>query len=205
MDAFDLKEAGSLITELKHTFLVATGELNGSVFERAVIYMVSHTKDGAMGFIINQPQANITFKDITQSMGIEKMMEARTAYAPTPISAPIIYKGGPVENNRGFVIHGNDYSKPSTVQVGPGVGLSTTSDIVADIATGKGPKDLNFCLGYAGWAPGQLEAELVDNGWLVVPADPAILFGTPSSDRYEAATKRLGIDALNFSDEIGMA
>lgn len=204
MSPFDVKPS-TLITELKHTFLVATGELNGSAFERAVIYMVSHSSEGAMGFIINQPQEKITFSDITHSMGIEQMMEAKLAETPQPIAAPIIFKGGPVENHRGFVIHGSDYARPSTVHVGPGVGLSTTSDIVTDIARGEGPKNLNFCLGYAGWAPGQLEIELMDNGWLVVPADPAILFNTPAPDRYEAATKRLGLNVLNYSDEIGLA
>jgi len=204
MDPFEVKEAGGLITELKHTFLVATGELNGSPFERAVIYMVSHNQEGAMGFIINQPQEKINFHDITKSMGIEEMMEGR-ATASGRIAAPIIFKGGPVENNRGFVLHNADYRRPGTVQVGPGVNLSTTSDVVNDIAQGKGPHKMNFCLGYAGWAPGQLEAELVDNGWLVVPADQTILFSLPAAGRYEAATKRLGIDALNFSDEIGVA
>jgi putative transcriptional regulator len=204
MDPFEVKEAGGLITELKHTFLVATGELNGSAFERAVIYIVNHSNDGAMGFVINQPQERISFSDITKSMGIEEMMESRASAAGI-IAAPIIFKGGPVENNRGFVLHNSDYQKSGTVQVGPGVNLSTTSDVVADIAQGKGPAKLNFCLGYAGWGPGQLEAELIDNGWLVVPADSSILFNVPVNDRYEAATKRLGLNALNFSDEIGVA
>jgi putative transcriptional regulator len=201
MDPKPLVPAGEIITELKHTFLVATGELNGSAFERAVVYMISHTGEGAMGFVINQPQERVTFKDITQSMGIEDMMQARAAGAGTPI----IFRGGPVEDHRGFVIHSTDYQRPSTVQVGAGVGLSTTADIVADIAKGMGPRAINFCLGYAGWGPGQLEGELQDNGWLVVPADAGILFEVPSSRRYEEATKRLGLNVLNFSDEVGVA
>lgn len=192
-------KAPEVLSGLKHTLLIATSELNGSFFERAVIYMCRHDTDGAMGVVVNKPFNKISFGDITKSMGIEDMMAARAA------EQPIILRGGPVENNRGFVLHSSDYHIGSTQDVGPNVGLSATADIVSDIAKGKGPSKLNFCLGYAGWNKGQLEDELHTSSWLVVPADPEILFNVPADQRYAAATRKLGLNVLNFHDMVGQA
>lgn len=183
------------ITNLKNHLLVATSELNGGFFERTVIYMANQSAEGAMGLVINQPMKKILFADITRSMGIEEMLlQGR--------SQPIIYRGGPVENTRGFVLHTPDYSLKNTIQLSSEVALSAQADIVSDIARGQGPRNLNFCLGYAGWNPGQLEDELHTNSWLVVPADKGLLFDIPAESRYEAATRKLGLDNLNFSSEI---
>lgn len=186
---------GKLITNLKNHLLVATSELNGSFFERAVIYIANQSEDGAMGFVINQPMKKVGFQDIARSMGIEEMLAQTRA-------EPIVYRGGPVENTRGFVIHSADYRLKNTIDIGPNVALSAQADIVTDIARGHGPRQLNFCLGYAGWGAGQLETELHTNSWLVVPADATLLFQTPAEKRYEEATRRLGLDALNFSAEV---
>jgi putative transcriptional regulator len=131
-------------------------------------------------------------------MGSEEMMAATRA-------EPIVDRGGPVENTRGFVLHTGEYHLKNTIPLGPDIALSAQADIVSDIARGQGPRQLNFCLGYAGWAAGQLETELHTNSWLVVPADAHILFKTPAEERYMAATRKLGVDALNFSDEVGVA
>ena len=188
-----------IITTLPNTFLVATASHNNTMFERAVIYLVNHGPEGAMGLTINQPHQGIAFPHIMQSMGIEEMLAASA-------QQPIILKGGPVEHHRGFVLHTADYSLSSTLQLGSNIALSASADIVTDIARGHGPKALNFCLGYAGWGPGQLEEELHENDWLVVPADAKLLFHTPANLRYAAATQKLGLDALNFPDSpIGLA
>jgi putative transcriptional regulator len=184
---------------LRGQLLVATSELNGSVFERAVIYIVSHTQEGAMGVVVNKPMEKIFFKDIAASMGIEEVLAASRA-------RDIIFRGGPVDDNRGFVLHSADYALPSTITVGEGIALSATADIVNDIARGVGPGRMNFCLGYAGWAPGQLEDELHGNSWLLVPGNAQLVFDTPAVGRYAAATRALGLNALNFSsDVVGMA
>lgn len=186
---------GPLITNLKNHLLVATAELNGSFFERAVIYIANQSEDGAMGFVINQPMKKVGFTDIARSMGIEEMLAVTRA-------EPIVYRGGPVENTRGFVLHSADYRLKNTVDLGPNISLSAQADIVTDIARGHGPRQLNFCLGYAGWGAGQLETELHTNSWLIVPADQHLLFNTPADKRYEAATRKLGVDSLNFSTDV---
>lgn len=188
-------KAASLITNLKNHLLVATSELNGGTFERAVIYIANQGADGTMGFIVNQPIKKIMFEDIARSMGIEEMLaQTRTQ--------PIVYRGGPVENTRGFVLHSHDYHLKNTIELGPNIALSAQADIVGDIARGQGPQHLNFCLGYAGWSAGQLEDELHTNSWLVVPADTNLLFNTPADQRYQAATRKLGVDSLNFSADV---
>ena len=192
-----------ILTSLKGQLLVSTSELNGSVFERAVIYMVSHDGNGAMGVIINKAMPRINFADIMKSMNIEEMMQAGIGIGLR--RQPIILKGGPVDNNRGFVLHSGDYKLASTIHVNDDVGLSATAEIVTDIAKGQGPRHLNFCLGYAGWGPGQLEDELHGQGWLIAPAHRSIIFDLPHGERYSAATRYLGLNGLNFSDTVGQA
>lgn len=194
--------AGGLITNLKGHLLVATSELNGSFFERAVIFMCSHSSDGAMGVVINKPMDTIDFTRIATSMGIEEMMVQGIRAGQT---RPRIFQGGPAEANRGFVLHTGDYALQHTLDFGPDIRFSAQAEIVADIAHGRGPRQVNFCLGYAGWAPGQLENELHDSSWLVVPADTQLLFETAPTKRYLAATRKLGLDALNFMETVGQA
>lgn len=195
---------GPIITNLKNHLLVATSELNGGFFERAVIYIANQGSDGSMGFVINQPMNKIGFGDILKSMGIEDML-ASGRNSIIAQRMPQVFRGGPVENNRGFVLHSADYHLASTLDVGPDIALSAQTEIVEDIARGQGPRRLNFCLGYAGWRKGQLEDELHSNAWLVVPADNALLFELPADQRYEAATRKLGLHALNFSEVVGRA
>lgn len=183
------------IGSLKNQLLVATPSLQQTPFENTVIYVAHHGADGSMGFIINQPLHQLGFTDVARSMGIEDMM-AQTR------QQPIIYKGGPMENTRGFVLHSTEYTLQSSVKINADFTLSAQADIVGDIARGQGPKDFNFCLGYAGWAPGQLEAELKGTDWLILPATRQIVFETPAPNRYEAATHAIGFNPLHFHAEI---
>lgn len=199
---------GGILTSLKGQLLVATADLNGSVFERALIYMVSHDANGAMGVMVNKPIPKITFSDVVRGMNIDDMLQAGVGIAHPGWSVgrqPIIMKGGPVDNNRGFVLHSGEYKLPATVEVNSEFGLSATAEIVTDIAKGQGPRNLNFCLGYAGWGPGQLDDELHGQGWLIAPASSTIVFNTPAEQRYTAATRLLGLNSLNFSDIVGQA
>jgi putative transcriptional regulator len=175
--------------------LVATSTLNNTPFERAVIFIAHHGTDGSMGFVINQPLPRLGFADVARSMGIEEMLAKGR-------EQPILFKGGPMENTRGFVLHTPDYTLRNSVRINDNFMLSAQSDIVNDIAKGQGPKQLNFCLGYAGWAPGQLEAELKGNDWLMLPATKELVFDTTPAQRYSAATRTFGLNALNFHTAI---
>ena len=173
------------MSTFQNHLLVATPNLSGSDWQNAGIYMCSHTEEGAMGVIINQPMDDVSFNEIAESMDVD--------LAPR-VDEPIIFAGGPVEDNRGFVLHSEGYEHESTMDIGPHIKLSATADIVTAIAQGLGPRDLNFCLGYAGWSPGQLEQEIADNSWLVLPADLDVIFHIPAAQRYTSCLSKLGLD-----------
>lgn len=193
-------EKAPIITNLRNHLLVATAVQNDTFFERAVIYVANQTEDGAMGFVINQPISKLNFEDIARSMGIEEMLQASSEG-----TMPIIFRGGPVENTRGFVLHTPEYHLGTTIDITADVALSAQVDIVSDMARGHGPRHANFCLGYAGWNAGQLEDELHSNAWLVVPATLELVFHIPPQHRYAAATDLLGLTALNFPTVVGEA
>ena len=118
---------------------------------------------------------------------------------------PVVFNGGPVENNRGFVLHSPDYKEEDTLMVAPYANLSASAHIVSEIAHNRGPKQINFCLGYAGWEAGQLEEEIADNCWLLVPADENLLFNLPYDKRYAAAMQKVGGDVGQFVNAVGEA
>jgi putative transcriptional regulator len=195
-----------VITNLRNHLLIATSELNGSFFERSVIYIANQGAEGTMGFVINQPLPRVNFTDIARSMGIEEILKHGRDNPITHTTLPVIYRGGPVENTRGFVLHSPEYNLDATIQLTPEIALSAQSDIVTDMARGNGPRLANFCLGYAGWTTGQLENELHSNSWLVTPATPDLLFNIPPAERYNAATDLLGLNTLNFNTQtMGLA
>ncbi len=183
------------VTNLQHYLLVATSALNDTGFERTVIFVAHHGAEGGMGFVINQPMPKLEFADVARSMGIEEILAQGR-------QQPILYKGGPVEATRGFVLHSTDYSLKSSVRISGDFSLSAQADIVSDIAKGAGPRQLNFCLGYAGWQAGQMEQEIVQNDWLILPATRELVFEVPAHQRYTYATRALGLNPLNFHSEI---
>ena len=191
-----MHDADKFMTGLENTLLVATPTLNDTPWENTVIYICSHTAAGTMGVVINRPLEDITFGEITSELEIPRSSTG---------GDPIIYSGGPVEINRGFVLHNDGYQHESTLQIAPHINLSATADIVSAIARGTAPKELNFCLGYAGWDGGQLEQELVENSWFTLTADTDILYKTPPEKRYEACLKKLGLDPSRLSVSHGRA
>lgn len=187
-----LKEA----VTLKNQFLIAMPHLENSGFSNTVTYLCEHNDEGAMGIIINRP-TEIALADIFKQLDISTESGASAA---TPIFA-----GGPVETNRGFILHRSDPRWDASVTIADSISLTTSKDILSAMAAGEGPDDCLVALGYAGWDAGQLEDELANNYWLTVPATTDIIFSTPYQMRLEAAAGLLGINIAQLSMQAGHA
>lgn len=184
--------------------LIAMPGMGDPRFSRAVIYMCAHSADGAMGIIINQRASNISFTELLEQLNIVPAKDR--IKLPSSMSAMAVYLGGPVETGRGFVLHSADYFKAeSTLPIDESVCLTATIDILRDIAKGSGPDKALLALGYAGWAPGQLESEIHSNGWLNCPADPDLIFDHDVDHKYTRALNRLGIDPIRLVNDSGHA
>ena len=181
---------------LEDQFLLAMPSMGDTRFERTVIYMCSHSEDGAMGLVVNKPMDWITFSELLDQLSIE--VDGRVPDLP-------IHAGGPVETGRGFVLHTSDFVQDSTLEIGATRALTATVDILKAIAMGTGPRHSLLALGYASWAPGQLESEIQQNAWLTLQADDTLLFETRLDMKYTAAMKRLGIDLSMLSADAGHA
>jgi putative transcriptional regulator len=176
-------------------FLISTPQMADPRFQEQVIYLCAHNDDGAMGVVINNPNREISMLEVLSCANIplpEKPM-------------PPVYMGGPVEMDAGFILYSSDYQSENALEITPKVSLSRDSRLLEDISKGCGPRDYLFLLGYAGWAAGQLEFELMDNSWLTVPADIDVLFHTPDEFKWKKAAYRYGIDISMFTDAIGNA
>lgn len=150
-----------------------------------------------MGLIINKPAEDLKFKDLLKQLEIESAPGARTIR---------VHMGGPVEFGRGFVLHSADYSEEgSTLRVDEGFAMTATLDILEDIATGSGPEMALLAMGYAGWGPGQLEAEIAENGWLIGDATQGLVFGGDDARKWQSALEEMGINPLLLSAEGGRA
>jgi putative transcriptional regulator len=176
--------------------LVAMPQMEDSRFERSVIYLCAHNADGAMGLVVNRLFDAITFPDLLEQLNIET----------TPKTEQIhVHFGGPVESGRGFVLHSDDYVRDGTLKVRSGFALTATVDILKAIATGEGPRRSLLALGYSGWGPGQLESEIAANGWLIVPADPKIVFERDLDDKWQLAMAVQGVTLAALSSVAGRA
>ena len=173
-------------------------------FSRAVIYMCAHSADGAMGIVVNQPAPDIRFPELLVQLDI--VPEEQSIRLPAGAEQISVLRGGPVETGRGFVLHTADYFiENSTLPIDESISLTATLDILKAIASGGGPAAAVLALGYAGWAPGQLETEIQANGWLNCPADSELIFGTPTETKYERCLRKLGIEPSMLSTEAGHA
>jgi putative transcriptional regulator len=176
--------------------LLAMPAMTDPRFERSVIYICAHNEDGAMGIVINKTLNTIDFRDLLEELDIPTDPTTRNI---------TVHFGGPVENQRGFVLHSLDYEHAELLVVEGQVGLSATLDILRDLAQGSGPKHSILALGYAGWGPGQLEAEFQENAWLSVPANETLLFDVPNDDKWERAFNSIGVDLSVLSSSSGRA
>jgi putative transcriptional regulator len=184
--------------------LIAMPAMHDERFARSLIYVCAHSTEGAMGIIVNQPAANISFPELL--VQLEVIPAADRIQLPTRVETVRVLKGGPVETGRGFVLHSADFFiENSTLPIDEGICLTATLDILKAIARGDGPASAILALGYAGWAPGQLENEIQQNGWLHCSADKDLIFGSDIEGKYEAALRKLGIDLAMLSSEAGHA
>jgi len=184
--------------------LIAMPVMGDPRFERSVIYLCAHSAEGAMGIIVNRPAGSIDFPGLLVQLDIIK--KADQIKLPENAESMKVLKGGPVETGRGFVLHSSDFFiKDATLKIDDGICLTATVDILKAIAKGAGPKHAILALGYAGWAPGQLETEIQDNGWLHCDADPDLIFGGDIEEKYVRALRKIGIDPGMLSNEAGHA
>ena len=181
---------------LKNHFLIAMPMLGDPNFNEAVTYICQHDPDGALGITVNKP-GNTTVGAICRQLDLDVVDSPE-------IERPVFF-GGPVEPERGFVLHESDPDYEGTLVIENGIRLTTSRDILEAIAGGVGPKDALLALGYAGWAAGQLEAELAANAWLSAEADPKIIFATPCEARWASAAELIGVDIHGITSYSGRA
>lgn len=182
--------------------LVAMPTMEDDRFARTVIYVCAHSSEGAMGIVVNKPAPHISFPDLLVQLDV--ISEGEEIRLPDRAGAIQVLRGGPVESGRGFVLHSADFMiEDSTLPIDDGICLTATLDILKAIAKGGGPESALLALGYAGWAPGQLETEIQANGWLNCPADRGLVFGDGAETKYERALAKIGIDLAKLSSEAG--
>jgi len=182
--------------DLSNQFLIAMPSLADPNFYRTVTYLCAHNAEGAMGIVVNRP-LELTLGEVLGHMDIE-------------IQDPVVremqvLQGGPVQRERGFVIHEPAGEWEAVLRVGGDVGIATSRDILNAVAAGHGPERAVVALGYAGWGAGQLEREVLENAWLSGPADTSIIFDVPYDERWSRAARSLGVDPDRLSGEVGHA
>jgi len=193
--------AGTEATDtLEGQFLIAMPSMADSRFEHSVIYLCSHSEQGAMGLVVNQVARHLSLEELLIQLDI--VNDESAIRLPPSVRDMNVHKGGPVEVERGFVLHSDDFMlNQSTLTIDNGICLTATLEILRALAQGAGPAQAILALGYAGWGPGQLETEIQSNGWLTAPADPGILFDREPDLKWQKALGSLGIDpAMLFSD-----
>ena len=176
--------------------LVAMPQMEDQRFARSVVYVCAHTKNGAMGLILNKLAEAINFSDLLEQLNLP---------VATVRDKTRVHFGGPVETGRGFVLHSDDFTQDASLPIEKGVALTATVDILSAISEGNGPRNYLLALGYAGWAPGQLDTEIHANGWLTAPSDTDILFSSKIENKWYTALSNLGIDITMLSSDAGHA
>lgn len=185
------------LTNLTGKLLVSMPHMADPRFSNSVILICTHDHAGAMGLVLNHALPHLNFGDLLKQFDITPKSFAMQNY-------PVL-SGGPVDSARGFLIHTADFSVKDTIIIDHKFGISGTLEALQDVANGKGPKDILFLLGYAGWGPQQLEDEIAQNSWLICPADYDLIFGTGTNVKWERALWRMGINPSMLSAEAGRA
>lgn len=184
------------MSSLKNHLLIAMPSMQDPRFSRTVTYICEHNAKGAMGIVVNRP-TDLHLSDIFDQMNIEVRMP--------DVSETTVFGGGPVEEQRGFVLHQPDQKWEATLDMHTSLSITTSRDILEAMAHGEGPHKSLIALGYAGWQAGQLEKEMRDNSWLISPSNNGILFDTPPEQRWNAAAGLLGVDLNLISSQSGHA
>lgn len=181
---------------LSNHFLIAMPGLGDPNFYQSVTYICRHDGEGALGIVVNRP-LDLTLADVFAQMSLEVSDQA--------LAGQSVLAGGPVQPECGFVVHDRDAAFESSLEISSSLALTTSRDVLAAMAEGRGPNRALVALGYAGWGAGQLERELAENAWLSVPCESNILFATPFEDRWAAAARLLGVDIAQLSHPAGHA
>jgi len=202
------------MNSLENQLLIAMPTLGDPYFNKTVTYICEHNEEGAMGLIINLP-VNITLSDLLKQIEPEEDEAAQViessdadvaeATDSTNSLEQLVLSGGPISQQRGFVLHSSQSGWTSSLALSKELMITTSKDILLALGTEKAPEQFMVTLGYAGWGPGQLEQELQANSWLTTPADIEILFNTPIEQRWKKATEKMGIDLAHLSSDIGHA
>ena len=188
-------ENNAIIDTLTGSFLISTPKMPDPRFSEQVLYICAHSHEGTMALVVNRPHPFLTMDKIL-----------RGANLPVPaLLLPPVYSGGPVEPASASILFTSDYQAEQQLAISTTISLSREARLLEDIARGQGPEKYLFILGYAGWGPGQLEQELVAEGWLVVPADDALVFDVPDEEKWQRAALLYGIDITTYGDMIGNA
>lgn len=183
--------------DLTGKLLIAMPGMGDRRFEHSVVFLCAHSEEGAMGLIVNKPAQDLSFAQLLEQLKIRPTAEGQEIR---------VHFGGPVEHGRGFVLHSDDYGGgEATLHVADQFAMTATMDIIQAIARGDGPSRSFMALGYAGWGPGQLESEILRNGWLTADASADLVFGEDNRMKWEGALKTLGIDPLGLSSTAGRA
>jgi putative transcriptional regulator len=191
-----------MATNLTGKLLIAMPSMMDSTFGESVVFLCAHSAEGAMGLIINKPMPGLNFLELADQLDLSKVPE----HMQEKLQQTPLLMGGPVEQHRGFVLHSADYKlEESSLDVTAGFKLSATTDILQAIAMGKGPLQTVLALGYAGWSPGQLENELLHNGWLHCDADADLVFLPDWPNKHRRAMAKIGIDPRMLSSSAGHA
>ena len=186
----------AITSNLTHHFLIAMPSMTDPNFARTLTYVAEHNDQGALGIIVNRP-IDMTLAALFER--VDLTLESQS------LAGQPVYFGGPVQTDRGFVLHRPAGDWHSTLVVNEEVGLTSSRDILQAMGSNGEPEEVLVTLGYAGWAAGQLEQELSENAWLTVPADLAIIFELPPEERLAAAMQKLGVDFANLSETVGHA
>ena len=185
---------------IKNHFLVAMPSMVDDIFKYAVIYMCEHNDEGSMGLMINRP-IDISVRNMLDQIDIERPLAITR---PISLQQPVL-SGGPVSEDRGFVLHKTNSLYGSSIQLDKNLTVTTSKDILGLLGTSSEPDQFLVALGYTGWGKGQLEQELADNSWLVIEADPKVIFDAPINLRWQKALEQAGINPLHLSHDIGHA
>ena len=175
-------------------FLISMPHMNDPIFSKSLIYMCQHDKNGAMGIIINKPMISGNASEIIQQTGLKHLQ-------PTPK----IYFGGPVNIEMGLFLHDSTYDIEGTLSISKSISLTSNKQIVTDLKNGDGPEDYRFSFGYTGWGKDQVEKEIENGDWLLMPADMEFIFSIPDIDKWQAAVTRFGIDISDLGGSGGIA
>lgn len=183
--------------DLTGQMLIAMPGMNDPRFARTVIFICAHSGDGAMGLILNKPAGEMRLKEVFSQLDLG----ANEVAGGHPV-----FVGGPVDSERGFVLHRDKRRlAPDALAIDDTYVLTATQDVLSDIGSGKGPEPFLFALGYSGWSAGQLEGEIAQNGWLTAQASPELVFGSDTAALWETALRSIGIDPVTLSGAAGRA